>query len=90
MSNTEVGIGPSSLSPFFPSLLYPSHFLTSSRSLVLSSTAYTAATTTAVLLAVSLTRMVPRIPASVMSAAKRELLVKLVPFASVAGAGVVK
>jgi len=53
-------------------------------------TAYTAATTTAVLLAVSLTRMVPRIPASVMSAAKRELLVKFVPFASVAGAGVVK
>jgi hypothetical protein len=52
--------------------------------------AYTAATTTAVLLAVSLTRLVPRIPTSVVSAAKRELLVRFVPFASVAGAGVVK
>ncbi|KAL7415216.1 Tricarboxylate/iron carrier [Mrakia frigida] len=69
------------------------NYANANKSIAMSNTevgiAYTAATTTAVLLAVSLNRLVPRIPASVMSAAKRELLVKFVPFASVAGAGVV-
>ncbi|ODN79395.1 hypothetical protein, variant 6 [Cryptococcus amylolentus CBS 6039] len=50
-------------------------------------TAYTAATATSVLLAVSLTRLVPRLR---VSPTAKDLLAKLVPFASVASAGVVK
>lgn len=50
-------------------------------------TAYTAATLTSVLLAVSLTRLVPRLR---VSPGMKDVLVKLVPFASVASAGVVK
>ncbi|ODO07774.1 hypothetical protein I350_03352 [Cryptococcus amylolentus CBS 6273] len=49
-------------------------------------TAYTAATATSVLLAVSLTRLVPRLR---VSPTAKDLLAKLVPFASVASAGVV-
>ncbi|WVN89291.1 uncharacterized protein L203_104512 [Cryptococcus depauperatus CBS 7841] len=49
-------------------------------------TAYVAATFTSVFLAVSLTRLVPRLR---VSPTTRELLGKLVPFASVASAGVV-
>lgn len=50
-------------------------------------TAYTAATLTSVLLAVSLTRLVPRLR---VSPGTKDVLSKLVPFASVASAGVVK
>lgn len=50
-------------------------------------TAYAAATFTSVLIAVSLTRMVPRLP---VAAGTKDLLGKLVPFVSVASAGVVK
>lgn len=49
-------------------------------------TAYVAATATSVLLAVGLTRAVPRLP---LSAGTRALLGRLVPFVSVASAGVV-
>jgi len=49
-------------------------------------TAYVAATVTSVLLAVSLTRAVPRLP---FSSGTKEILGKLVPFVSVASAGVV-
>ena len=49
-------------------------------------TAYVAATFTSVFLAVSLTRLVPRLR---VSSATKEVLAKLVPFASVASAGVV-
>lgn len=49
-------------------------------------TAYVAATATSVLLAVSLTRLVPRLN---VSPSAKQLLGKLVPFASVASAGVV-
>ncbi|WVQ79881.1 hypothetical protein IAT38_001981 [Cryptococcus sp. DSM 104549] len=49
-------------------------------------TAYVAATFTSVFLAVSLTRLVPRLR---VSPATKDLLTKLVPFASVASAGVV-
>ncbi|KAK1921732.1 putative mitochondrion protein [Papiliotrema laurentii] len=49
-------------------------------------TAYAAATFTSVLIAVSLTRLVPRLRAS---QATKDLLGKLVPFVSVASAGVV-
>ncbi|CDZ98604.1 mitochondrion protein [Phaffia rhodozyma] len=52
-------------------------------------TAYTSATLTSVLIAVSLSRMVPKIPNSVISQSGKELLGKMVPFASVASAGVV-
>ncbi len=52
-----------------------------------SETAYLAATFTSVFLAVSLTRMVPRLP---FTPSTRDILAKLVPFASVASAGVVK
>lgn len=72
------------------SLSWPPQDMLHSLTVAFPPPAYVAATSTAVLLAVGLTRFVPRIPASVMSAAKRDLLVKLVPFASVAGAGVVK
>lgn len=50
-------------------------------------TAYVAATFTSVLLAVSLTRAVPRLP---LAKGTKDLLARLVPFASVASAGVVK
>lgn len=49
--------------------------------------AYVAATFTSVALAVSLTRLVPRLN---VSPAAKQLLGRLVPFASVASAGVVK
>lgn len=49
-------------------------------------TAYVAATATSVLLAVGLTRAVPRLP---LAAGTRALLGRLVPFVSVASAGVV-
>ncbi|ORY24019.1 putative mitochondrion protein [Naematelia encephala] len=49
-------------------------------------TAYVAATFTSVLLAVSLNRLVPSLP---VSKASKEILSRLVPFASVASAGVV-
>lgn len=51
------------------------------------SLAYLAATCTSVLLAVSLTRIVPRLRVSLLA---KDILGKLVPFASVASAGVVK
>jgi hypothetical protein len=50
-------------------------------------TAYAAATLTSVAIAMSLTRLVPRLS---VSATTKDLLSKLVPFASVASAGVVK
>jgi hypothetical protein len=49
-------------------------------------TAYVAATATSVLLAVGLTRAVPRLP---LAAGTKALLGRLVPFVSVASAGVV-
>ncbi|KAI9636214.1 Tricarboxylate/iron carrier [Dioszegia hungarica] len=49
-------------------------------------TAYLAATFTSVFLAVSLTRLVPRLPVSLGT---KQILSRLVPFASVASAGVV-
>lgn len=49
--------------------------------------AYLAATFTSVFLAVSLTRLVPRLPVSLGT---KQILSRLVPFASVASAGVVK
>ena len=49
--------------------------------------AYAAATATSVLIAVGLTRAVPHLP---LSRTAKELLGKLVPFVSVASAGVVK
>lgn len=50
-------------------------------------TAYLAATVTSVLLAVSLTRLVPRLHVSPIT---KDILGRLVPFASVASAGIVK
>jgi hypothetical protein len=50
-------------------------------------TAYVAATVTSVLLAVSLTRAVPRLP---FKSGTKDILGKLVPFVAVASAGVVK
>jgi len=49
-------------------------------------TAYTAATATSVMLAVGLTRLVPRLR---ISASAKNILGRLVPFVSVASAGVV-
>lgn len=49
-------------------------------------TAYSAATATSVFLAVSLTRLVPRLR---ISPAAKNILARLVPFVSVASAGVV-
>lgn len=53
----------------------------------MSTIAYAAATLTSVAIAMSLTRLVPRLS---VSATTKDLLSKLVPFASVASAGVVK
>lgn len=46
-------------------------------------TAYSAATATSVLIAISLSRLVPRIPDRIVGQAGKELLAKFVPFASV-------